>query len=122
METPMIIILPLVNSDEARKLFNKEIANKHSITMLIFGDGDDIAKIANDAKTCATHTGEIGHVVWVKDLSFLSPDEVKKYRKEDSKIIVCTLNLKKAPVVFLNLEEAQDVLNLEKAFLTAEED
>ena len=115
-----MIILPLNDPAKARELLNQEIANKYSITMLVFGDGDGEDMIANKADICASRLLEVRHVVWVRDPGLLTAKETTNYRKDNPDIVVCALNIDDQAVVYLNRTQANSYRELKEAFRLAE--
>ena len=117
-----MIILPQDDKKEARKQLDKEIADKYTITMLVFGDGKGEDQIASKADIRAQALSSTRRVVWVRDMTILTDGEKIDYTKNDPKIVVCTLNLDDKPVVHLNRTKAQDIVELEKAFIKAQKE
>lgn len=116
-----MVILPIDNKEKARDLLNQAIADKYTITMLIFGDGQGEDQIASKADIRAMALASTRRVVWVRDLDILSQEEKQLYRKLEEDVIVCTLNLDDKPVVHLDREKADNIIDLELAFLKAQQ-
>ena len=60
-------------------------------------------------------------VVWMRDPDILTAEEKLAYTKNDSDIIVCTLNLDDKPVIHLNRAKAKNIIELELAFAKAQQ-
>jgi len=115
-----MLILPKDNKEKARVLFGQAIADKYTITMLIFGDGQGEDQIASKADVRAGALASVRRVVWIRDVSILTEDEIRLYREGRDDFVVCTLNLDDEPVVRLDRDKANSFLALERAFLKAE--
>lgn len=116
-----MIILPVDDRDKARTQLEQAIADKFTITMLIFGDGNGQDQIASQADVRAQALASTRRVVWVRDPGILTATESQQYRQGSDDIIVCTLNLKDKPVVHLDMAKAQDIVELELAFAKAQQ-
>jgi hypothetical protein len=116
-----MLILPTDNKEKARTLLNQAIVDKFTITMLVLGDGRGEDQIASKADVRAHALASTRRVVWVRDLSILTEDEKQSYRKGSEDIVVCTLNLNDEPVVHLDRTKAGNIIDLELAFLRAQQ-
>ena len=115
-----MLILPTDNKEKARVLLGQAIADKYTITMLVFGDGQGEDQIASKADVRAGALASTRRVVWIRDVSILTEDEKNSYREGGDDFVVCTLNLDDEPVVRLDRDKANSFLTLERAFLKAE--
>lgn len=116
-----MLILPTDNKEKARTLLDLAIADKYTITMLVFGEGKGEDQIASKADVRAQALASTRRVVWVRDVSILTSEEKAKYRKNSGDIVVCTLNLDDEPVVHLDRVKAENIIELELAFLKAQQ-
>lgn len=117
-----MLILPTDNKEKARNLLDLAIADKYTITMLVLGDGQGEDQIASKADIRAQALASTRRVVWVRDLSLLTEDERLSYRKGSEDVVVCTLNLDDKPVVHLDRVKARNIIDLELAFLKAQQE
>lgn len=101
-----MLIFPLDDPQKSRELFDRELANKFTITMLVFGDGNGEDQIAFKADVCAQALPSARRVVWIRDPEFLTAQEKKDYGLERKNVVVCALSLDDEPVVFLTREKA----------------
>lgn len=115
-----MIILPIDDKVKARELLDQAIADKYTITMLLFCDDNGDIQIVNDANIRARALASTRQVVWVRDVNILTDDEKLAYTQNDPEKIVCTLNLDDEPVVHLKRDEAKSIINLERAFAEAQ--
>lgn len=116
-----MLILPLNDPQKSRELFDQELANKFTITMLVFGDGNGEDQIASKADVRAQALSSTRRVVWIRDPGFLTAQEKKEYGLEKKNVVVCVLSLDDKPVVFLTREKANSFTELERAFAKAQQ-
>lgn len=116
-----MLILPNDNKEKARTLLAQAIADRYTITMLIFGDGQGEDQVASKADVRAGALASTRRVVWARDVSIFAEDENQLYREGRDDVVVCTLNLDDQPVVRLARTEANSFLALERAFLKAQQ-
>ena len=102
--------------EEARRDFDREIANVMTIKFLVFGDGEDETEIAKMAEVREKARPEDRIVIWVKNPDFLSKEEKLKYKVAVDDLAVCVLDFYGNPVQFLTREEAKSYTNIEIAF------
>jgi hypothetical protein len=121
MEVYLMTILPINDPTKARQQLDQAIADRYTITMLVFGDGNGEDQIASQADIRAEALASTRRVVWVRDTSILTSSENQQYRKGSDDIIVCTLNLDDKPVVHLNRSKASNIIDLELAFAKAQQ-
>lgn len=116
-----MLILPTNNKEKARALMEQAIADRYTIPMFVFGDGQGEDQIASKADVRAGALSSTRRVIWVRDTSILTDEEDQSYRKGSDDIVVCTLNLDDEPIVYLDRSEANSFLALERAFLQAQQ-
>lgn len=116
-----MVILPKNDASKARAMLDDAIADRFTITMLVFGDGNGEDQIASKADVRAQALASTRRVVWIRESSILTAEEKKAYRKNNENIIICTLNLDDKPIVFLTREKANSLIELERAFLKAQQ-
>ena len=114
-----MLILPTNDKENARAMLDQAIADKYANTMLIFGDGQGEDQVASKAAIRA-QVLSTRRVVWIRDVSILTEDEIRLYREGRDDVVVCTLNLDDKPVVHLDRTKANSFLALDRAFLKAE--
>ena len=102
----------------ARELLERALADKLSVTILVFGDDQD--QIANMAEVRAGANPRIRQVVWVRDPSLLTDEEFLAFRRQDEMTVVCALDLDDKPADYVLKSEANSYIRLEQAFLRAE--
>jgi hypothetical protein len=116
-----MLILPSDDRQKARTLLDQAIADRFTITLLVFGDGKGEDQIASKADVRAQAMASTRRVVWIRDPNILSVQEVADYRQKNDEIVVCVLSLDDEPVAFLNRQQADSFVELERAFLKAQQ-
>ena len=115
-----MLILPKDDKGKARELLKQAIADKFTITMLVFGEGNGEDQIISKIDVRAQAMASTRRVVWIRDLSILNEVENKFYRKNNNNVVACVLNLDDEPVVHLTRDKANSFVAVERAFLEAQ--
>lgn len=116
-----MLILPSDNRQKARILLDQAIADRFTITLMVFGDGKGEDQIASKADVRAQALASTRRVVWVRDPGVLTVQEFADYRQKNDDIVVCALSLEDKPAAFLTREKANSFIELERTFLKAQQ-
>ena len=118
-----LIILPSGSErsvrSEARDKLQVAVDDPLTVIMIVYGPDDPLVrKVLEICTARATVKAALRKVVWVPDPTVLSAEQRAKYFKEDARAVSVGLDDKAA--MFLDDDQAQTRLFVEKAFLTAE--
>ncbi len=116
-----MVILPTDDNQKARLLLQQSIADRFTITLLVFGDGRGEDQIASKADVRAQALASTRRVVWVRDPGILTERERTDYRQDNDDVVACALSLEDKPAAFLSRQQANSFLELERAFLKAQQ-
>ena len=116
-----MLILPKDNQEKAKRLLDQAMSDRYTITMLVFGDGSDQDQIASKADVRAGALSSTRRVVWIRDVDILTDDQKQIYKIETEDVVACALNLDDKPVAFLTKQQGLSLLELERAFLKAQQ-
>ena len=111
----------IIESDgqKGRQQLAQALKGEYDITFLLFGADNNIENIYQIAEKSANRT-EARQLIWLKNSAVLSDEKAEKYRLGKKNIIGCTLDVDDEPVQHFEIDEINDSLGVELAYVRAE--